>query len=281
MKKISLNCVIIISLLTGCANLNKIKSETCKVTDQHGAIIEEWSNFYDKEGRTINNKRYRIKDNYYWNRSTTFNADGTVKEIIDYQNNDKIDQTTKLEYDSGKCIKDSVYDDNNNLIHYTIIKYPSPFIEICFNYNAKDELRSKEKYVYDLEGRIIKILFYNLKGNLEGKEIISYNKDFLQPIMTFHKLRQNYTKSLYTLDNRGNIIKEIRYENGVYQEKTVYEYNSNYNLSSISGFKKRKFYGRKNFIYRDDNFKLLKSFVVYDSENKIIENGEFHYTFYY
>ncbi len=280
MKRIFLFIILTFSAIISCTNTNKIKSESCKIINQYGKVIEEWFILYDNDGRTIKDKRYRIDESYHWNRSTGYNSDGTIKEIIDYQNDGNVYQTVKLEYNSGKCFKDSTYDNKNKLIRYSVYKRPTDFSEICFSYDFQDKLLGKQESIFNLKGRVLKILFFNSNGYLYGEKAYSYELDFSHPVKIINKYKRNSEKHQYLLDASGNVLSELKFTNKKFHSKIVYKYDSNNNLIVYKGFKNGRIEGSKYFTYRDDNVKLVKSFILRDHNDKILENGEFKYEFY-
>lgn len=279
MKKIFL--IIIITLLFfSCSNSDKVESEYCKITSNQGKVIEESFILYDNEGREINRKIIKHDGSYYWNRSTVYSNEGKIREFIDYLDDGSVYQTIKLEYAAGNSFKDSTYDKNDNLVRYSLYKRPSADSEISLNYNPRGKLLSKEKRLFDSNGRVVKIFFYNSSGGLKGTIGYSYTKDFFKPITVIKKFKQSVQKQQYTLDASENIIREVRYTDGELQSEIVYEYDLKNNMVAIKGFKGGKPEGSKHFYYRDDNEKLVKFFLLRGTDGDIIEKGEFTYKFY-
>ncbi|PKL16027.1 MAG: hypothetical protein CVV49_18400 [Spirochaetae bacterium HGW-Spirochaetae-5] len=280
MKKIFSIIFLIFPVIFSCTNPKLIKSESCKITSRHGAIIEEWFLLYDNNGREIKNKRYRLDDHYYWDRSTGYNSDGTISEIIDYQKDGTVYQTVKLEYDGGRCFKDSTYDNKNKLIRYSVYKWPTALSEICFNYNSQGELLGRQESIFNSGGRVLKISFFNSKGYLYGEKDFSYEKDFSHPVTIINRYKQKSEKQQYLLNASGNVIRELRYVNNKILSEIIYEYDFNNNLITYKGFKSGIMDGSKHFTYRDDNVNLVESFTLRDHDDKILEAAEFKYEFY-
>ncbi len=274
-------CVIIF-LFTGCANLNKIKSESLVTVDPDGKILLEKYTEYDEAGREIRSKQSMSKDDYYWDRTQTYNIDGTVNEIKNFEKNGEISQTIKVDYINGKWVKDSTYGSRNNLTDYSIPGSTANSSEIWYRFNEKDELFEKCEDKKDARGRVIERLSYDLKGKIIWKQNNGYDKDSTRKTMFEQTRKGESHKYLYTYDDHGNEITRIYYINGKIEWESLSYYKYNLNGDILIQTSSRK--GLKNssiqYTYRDDNIKLIDSYTVYDSENNVIEKGEYKYKFY-
>lgn len=173
----------------------------------------------------------------------TFNKNGYINKIIEYDENKIVSKTSNHSYnEKGNIIEINGLDSNDSL------KY-----KIIFKYNDKDFMTVRS--LYDKEGEISqKMVFeYNEELNQVGKswyffadkdELYSYDenkydlKGNLKSIFTdFYDSLRISEKSYFTYDENGNLIKEEKSKStkeGAFQAYTTYDYNDKGYVSNES-----------------------------------------------
>ena len=282
MKRFTIPCVSIIFILIGCANLNKIKSESIVTVNPDGKILEEQYTEYDEAGRKVCYKVSRAEDNYYWHITHAYNKDGKISETRLYKPNGKFYSKSEVEYIEGKWIKARRYDIHNNLVGYKIPGESTEFSEISYSFNVKNELMEKFETKFDSKGRMIERLYYDSKGKVTCRQKFGHDEKSGEETMFEQITNKGSHKYLRFYDDHGNVIKKIYFEDGKlqYEVFSIYKYNSNGDILTHTLSQKGLKDVIAHYTYRDDNVKVKKSIVLYDSENKVIKKGEYKYKFY-
>jgi YD repeat-containing protein len=159
--------------------------------DENGNIIRELKHYADGTTDTI---EYKLDEQGQILEKTTTDSDNEIeaKEIYTYQNN-KL--TGKEEYEYGKLVaKESISYDNSGMS-----------IENS-KWQMDGEVR-RNKYVWDENGRLEKVLTYNEKDKLISKSLYSYNDRNMVTEIDEENLRgRTITTMMY--DEQGNVIEQ-------------------------------------------------------------------------
>lgn len=159
--------------------------------DEKGNIIRELKHYADGTTDTI---EYKLDEQGKILEKTTTDSDNEIeaKEIYTYQNN-KL--AGKEEYEYGELVaKESIlYDDSGKSIE-----------------NSKWQIDGevhRNKYTWDENGRIEKVLTYNEKDKLISKSLYSYNDKNKVTEIDEENLRGR-TITTMTYDEQGNAVEQ-------------------------------------------------------------------------
>ncbi|RZT96007.1 hypothetical protein EV201_0636 [Ancylomarina subtilis] len=224
---------------------------------------------YDKDNKRITEYEYKYNSsklakisNYIYNdenllkKKVIDNANGSPYGYIEYVYDDNDRKILTVGYRAGKGIiykKNYKYDGNSNLIEFSL------FHSFNDEYGSGDEGRrfTKERYKYDSNNNIIS---KNMIASGEKPwKTFAYQYDEQSNLIkvietdTGHILGNGYVKEidyLYTYDDKGNWVTQVKLEKKSPDFDTVYE-NGNFVKKEITPKKTPKYYIERSIEYYD------------------------------
>ncbi len=190
-------------------------------------------------------------------------------------------EITKFYYDlKGKRLKNEEYR-NDSIQSITTYKYDGfdNLIERLTDYNDKSSQRIF--YTYDSKNNETSNTCYSSYFEPETY-IREYNKKGQMIKKYSPNTKNNYT--LFKYDQKGNLIKEIEYDDNEYISKKIYIYNSQNKLTKEKSYLYNELSSTKTYIYDSLNrevqtiswkkelyFKPIKDYVKFDGKGRLIE----------
>ncbi|MBE5963993.1 MAG: hypothetical protein E7252_03515 [Lachnospira sp.] len=207
-------------------------------------------------------------------RITTYNVNGDILEIIDYDSNevvtaravytynDKGKETSYILYNmEGKVSKrtESAYDESGNLINYK-------------QYGTTDLVDKEERYTYDANNNMREKTQHDMYGQELLKEVYEYDSYDNQTALTrYVEDREVYKETIeYTYDANGNMLTSRKDNSGI-------EEFAKYKTIVVAKEETEKLYNlptKKVFYKGDENIGYSKNH--YDVEGRLILSVEYN-----
>lgn len=114
-------------------------AQTPKVLGKNGTVVKEWNN-------PAGSKKQALE------RVTTYDAAGLLVDEIEYKDNKLVGRSIFKYDESGKIVREDIYDGNNKLESFKIYEYD-------------ENGQCKMQYHYDSKGKLkyVRIIQYQLK----------------------------------------------------------------------------------------------------------------------
>lgn len=197
-------------------NKNPIKEISDHISD---GFKEIKTMEYDENGRLLNEKTEYLGGAYSV-KSYIRNPEEKSIEIITYDEEDEIEESQKLFYNSkNKLLNKSDFDDRGKLVEKVLFIYDDDNETLIRReeYNRKDKLEKIHFYTYDDSGLLTSIITENRKGKLLDWVKFEYNTDqklVLQKTMSGTMIKIDFendyrTKKEEHYNQAGSKINEI------------------------------------------------------------------------
>ena len=217
-------------------NINAINNKIVyyRMTYQSSLYFED-GEFKEKDKSLINTEYFDVNNNLLKEFRTSY---GISYNVYEYDNDGN--QIGLNSYDeTGKLIRRSEFLLSNNRIVSTI------------GYDNKGKYTGELKIIYDFNGNIIQITFFDENGEYNNSKIYAYNNEKIYSVITFSRYDEFPEVSIYTYNNEGRILEITTYFNGLplskykileYDDKGretkninyVYDFNKNETPSTIN-----------------------------------------------
>jgi hypothetical protein len=208
-----------------------------------GSLIQKWVYEYNGRNQKITRSCYVVKDSlseimhYSYNENdkiteeTLLNPQGGLISKIEYEYDVKQNEIERRFIDKNAKIQGRIlykYDDKNHIIE---------------ELNTNDLLHQywKQKYLYNLEGLNVEIIYLSLNDSLLKRSTYSYLPDKeVDEACYYNGDKELITKTTYKYDSQLNItVKLIYYPSDMKTVKHAfeYEYDKNKNWTSMKEYK--------------------------------------------
>lgn len=165
---------------------------------QDGKPNGYYKNEYDNKNQCIETKNYTTKGTYLGKTERTYDENGNVTVVTNYDSEDNISYKLTYEFDDqNREIKCSTLNDDGSIKSYTERTYDGDFQTEWKNCNADGSIIQRYTYESDENGNCVKITRYGA-----GDKLDSYTTYEDKDGMTYEK----------TYDANDNLIDEDSYE---------------------------------------------------------------------
>lgn len=190
---------------------------------------------YDEKGNEIEYIEFIGKDTLKEKKETSYNSDGTVKEVLGYTSDGDLSWKAVNSYKDKKLVDVSEYGTDNVLNEKTIMKYKGDFLVDESSYNGDGKLLVKNIYTADDNGRLVKWAQYFADGSLDCQEEYTWNeKGEVESILSYDSTGRE-EKEVFRYGSNGLLNEITTYDsNNKITQRTIIKYNTEGNVGKIS-----------------------------------------------
>ncbi len=216
--------------------------------DDDGFLIEEMlvenddeiierKTFEPDEKKNIKKEYRHYLDKTYDTIDYIYNDHGNLIEKISYDYDGNVELRELFDYKNGKLIKETIFDEDTNIISEKTIKYDDKErVTGIENYDSIEETRFKKVTEYDEKGYRKELLTYNSSDQLIERIQFKYENDGRMVQVVEEDTRKKNTINMQ-YDKNGNVVcKEEFDKNGKLINKVERTFDDNNRVLEAHAF---------------------------------------------